>query len=193
MDHTMGPAVLAAIIPTPVALIAAAAAYATGRVQGRAAYLGPVDAVRRQHQRDAYASLLAAANNYASQTEIGLCLDSARAELGIQAVFGEKSLREEINRRAARIRASVPVEPVRAAAAVVSPESPKHIADPAEAVAFHVDQNRRQPVGTSLLELITRGEPLPSTSPARAQLLGAIDEFTTAARSHLNGHTTRAN
>ena len=193
MGHTMDPAVLAAIIPTPVALIAAAAAYAAGRVQGRAAYLGPVDAVRRQHQRDAYASLLAAANNYASQTEVGLCLDAARAELGIQAFFEEESLREEINRRAARIRASVPVETVRAAAAVVSLEGPKHIADLAEAVAFRVDQTRRQPVGTSLLDLIDRGEPLPSTPPARSQLLDAIDEFTKAARSHLNGVTPSAN
>lgn len=192
MGQTMDPGVLAAIIPTPVALIAAAAAYAAGRVQGRATYLGPVDAVRRQHQRDAYASLLTAANNYASQTEVGLCLDSARIELGIQAFFEDESLREEINRRAARIRASVPVEPVRAAAAVVTLEGPEHIADLAEAIAFRADQTRRQPIGTSLLELIARGEPLPSTPPARAQLLDAIDEFTRAARSHLNGHASRA-
>ncbi|MEU9755707.1 hypothetical protein AB0D90_21650 [Streptomyces althioticus] len=51
------PAVVAAAVSTP---IAALAAFVAGRFQGRGAYRGPVDAVRRQHQREAYAAFLAA-------------------------------------------------------------------------------------------------------------------------------------
>lgn len=60
----MDPAIIAALITTPTAVIAAAAAYAAGRSQARAAHHGPIDAVRRQHQRDAYADLTRAAWSY---------------------------------------------------------------------------------------------------------------------------------
>ncbi|MDQ1031433.1 hypothetical protein QF035_009015 [Streptomyces umbrinus] len=60
----MDPAIIAAVITTPTAVIAAAAAYAAGRAQARAAHHGPIDAVRRQHQRDAYAALTRAAWSY---------------------------------------------------------------------------------------------------------------------------------
>ncbi|MFE6639520.1 hypothetical protein ACFVFT_38600 [Streptomyces tendae] len=52
------PAVIAAVITAFVAVIAAAVAFAAGRMQGRGAHWGPVDAVRRQHQREAYAAFL---------------------------------------------------------------------------------------------------------------------------------------
>jgi hypothetical protein len=65
----MDPAVTAAIITTPTAVIAAAAAYAAGRAQARGAHRGPVDAVRRQHQRDAYAEFLRAALSYQNSTQ----------------------------------------------------------------------------------------------------------------------------
>ncbi|MFG3071906.1 hypothetical protein [[Kitasatospora] papulosa] len=48
--------VIAALIASPVAVVAAAAAYAAGKAQGR----GTVDAVRRASQRDTYAQLLTA-------------------------------------------------------------------------------------------------------------------------------------
>ncbi|CAM5318591.1 hypothetical protein [Streptomyces chartreusis] len=60
----MDPAVAAAIIGVPVAIAAAGAAYAAGRAQGRGTHRGAVDAVRRQHQRDAYAAMLKAARAY---------------------------------------------------------------------------------------------------------------------------------
>ncbi len=43
----------------PPAVLAAVGAYAAGRAQARAAHRGPVDAIRRQHQREAYATLVA--------------------------------------------------------------------------------------------------------------------------------------
>ncbi|MGW1245226.1 hypothetical protein, partial [Streptomyces bobili] len=60
----MDSAIIAALISAPVAVVAAAAAYAAGRAQARGAHRGPVDAVRRQHQRDVYAAALAAAHTY---------------------------------------------------------------------------------------------------------------------------------
>ncbi|MDF3142137.1 MULTISPECIES: hypothetical protein [unclassified Streptomyces] len=60
----MDPAVIAALITTPTAVLAAAVAYAAGRAQARAAHRGPVDAVRRQHQREAYAALVAEVAKY---------------------------------------------------------------------------------------------------------------------------------
>lgn len=59
-DASMDPAVVAALVAAPTAALAAAAAYAAGRAQGRAT----VDAVRRQHQREAYAALNIAARRY---------------------------------------------------------------------------------------------------------------------------------
>ncbi|WP_328632824.1 hypothetical protein [Streptomyces sp. NBC_00356] len=54
----MDASVIAALITTPTAVLAAGAAFAAGRVQGR----GSVDAVRRQHQRESYADLVGAAH-----------------------------------------------------------------------------------------------------------------------------------
>ncbi|MDI3101841.1 hypothetical protein QJ054_32880 [Streptomyces sp. AN-3] len=64
MDAT----VTAALIAAPISVLAAAAAFAAGRLQARGAQYGPVDAVRRQHQRDAYATLLAEFNRFAEAT-----------------------------------------------------------------------------------------------------------------------------
>ncbi|MFJ6558118.1 hypothetical protein ACIQNT_38760 [Streptomyces luteogriseus] len=49
--------VIAALIGAPTVLVTAAAAWIAGRLQSRGAYHGPVDAVRRAAQRDAYADL----------------------------------------------------------------------------------------------------------------------------------------
>ncbi|MFE9138047.1 hypothetical protein [Streptomyces sp. NPDC007355] len=53
----MEPEVIAALIGTPAVLVAATAAWLAGRAQSRGAYHGPVDAVRRAAQREAYADL----------------------------------------------------------------------------------------------------------------------------------------
>ncbi|MDX3067151.1 hypothetical protein PV518_34105 [Streptomyces sp. ND04-05B] len=65
----MDPSIAAALITTPTTVLAAAAAYAAGRAQARSAHRGPVDAVRRQQQRDAYAELTRAARSYLASTE----------------------------------------------------------------------------------------------------------------------------
>jgi hypothetical protein len=54
----MDASVIAALITTPTAVLAAGAAYAAGRAQGR----GSVNAIRRQHQRESYADLVGAAH-----------------------------------------------------------------------------------------------------------------------------------
>ncbi|MGW5781941.1 hypothetical protein [Streptomyces sp. NPDC003863] len=66
----MDPTMIAAIITSPTVVIAAAAAYAAGLRQARGAHRGPVDAVRRQHQRDAYAAMLVTANDFLRNTGI---------------------------------------------------------------------------------------------------------------------------
>ncbi|QTI87303.1 hypothetical protein [Streptomyces sp. AgN23] len=48
-----------------IALIAVPLAYAGARAGGRGAHLGPEDAARQEHKRDAYASLLYEADAYA--------------------------------------------------------------------------------------------------------------------------------
>jgi hypothetical protein len=118
----MDSSVLATLISTPVALLAAAAAYAAGRVQGRGAYQGPIAAVRRQHQRDAYAAFLTAANAHIRQTSWQTCLDAARIAIGITTFMDES--REEVEQRATQIRARVPLESLQAATSVVSLEAP---------------------------------------------------------------------
>ncbi|MFB7247893.1 hypothetical protein ACFCYX_36140 [Streptomyces populi] len=64
MDAT----VTAAFITAAAAALGAAPAYAAGRAQARGAHRGPIDAVRRQHQRDAYAELIRAAWQYHAST-----------------------------------------------------------------------------------------------------------------------------
>ncbi|MEU9426244.1 hypothetical protein AB0D87_25960 [Streptomyces sp. NPDC048342] len=184
----MDSSVLAALISAPVALLASAAAYAAGRAQGRGAYQGPVAAVRRQHQREAYAALVTAANTYITQTEWGVCLQEARNQVGI-AAFTDDSLEQEVNRRAARVRATVPVEPLRAAASVVFLEGPEHIAELAGTIVNRADQVRSHAragngPGGVLDELMAGRQP---EVPAAYRLIQAIDAFTDAARSHLNG------
>jgi hypothetical protein len=56
--------VIAALIGAPAVLVTAAAAWAAGRTQSRGAYHGPVDAVRRTSQREAYADLYRSARRF---------------------------------------------------------------------------------------------------------------------------------
>ncbi|MFD0072143.1 hypothetical protein ACFVIY_06850 [Streptomyces sp. NPDC127166] len=184
----MDSSVLAALISVPVALLASAAAYAAGRAQASGAYRGPVAAVRRQHQREAYAALLTAANTYTELTEWGACLTEARFHLGVDAVFGDRA--EEVTRRAARVRADVPVEPVRAAASVVLLEGPDHIAELAkniELIAQQVRSDARAGRGGPAEALSALAEERDWQVPARYNLIKAVEAFTAAARGHLNG------
>jgi hypothetical protein len=188
---SMDSAVVAALISAPVVLLASAAAYAAGRAQGRGALEGPVAAVRRQHQREAYAALVGAANTYMAQIEWGACLQEARTQMRIGAFFDE-SQETEVRRRSARVRAAVSTDPVRAAASVVLLEGPEHVAELAETIAVRADQVRSEartsdgPGG--VLEALMEGR-TPEV-PAQYRLLKAIDAFIDAARAHLNGDSS---
>ncbi|MEV6197559.1 hypothetical protein AB0M19_34795 [Streptomyces sp. NPDC051920] len=185
----MDSSVLAALISTPVALLAAAAAYAAGRVQGRGAYQGPIAAVRRQHQRDAYAAFLAAANAHVQQTAWQACFDEARLAIGITAFMDDS--REEVERRATQIRARVPLDSLRAAAAVVFLEGPKRIAGLAQDIVHNAESVRSDaragngPGG--VLHALRQGRAADLDPPAHYRLIQAVDAFTSAARDHLNG------
>ncbi|NUK32250.1 hypothetical protein HRW12_00360 [Streptomyces lunaelactis] len=149
-----------------------------------------MDAVRRQHQRDAYAAFLTTANTYSSQTEWRACFEEARAAVGISAFFEDR--REEVEQRAIRIRASVQIDPVRAAAAVVSLEGPERIAALAEDVVRQASQVRLDAregngPGAGWWSALLDGRQPDPEPPAHLRLTNAINAFTMAARSHLNG------
>jgi hypothetical protein len=56
--------VISAMVGAPAVLITAAAAWLAGRTQSQGAYQGPVDAVRRTAQREAYADLYRAGRHF---------------------------------------------------------------------------------------------------------------------------------
>jgi hypothetical protein len=60
----MEPEVIAALISTPALLVTAADAWMAGGAQSRGAYHGPVDAVRRAAQCEAYAVLYRTARRF---------------------------------------------------------------------------------------------------------------------------------
>ena len=60
----MDPEVIAALIGTPAVLVTAATGWLAGRAQSRGAYHGPVDAIRRTAQREAYADLYRSARRF---------------------------------------------------------------------------------------------------------------------------------
>lgn len=117
----MDPAVTAALISAPVTVVAAGAAFAAGRAQARGAHRGPVDAVRRQHQHDAYATFIAAVHAHLGRSYWNRCHREAREELDARgtctlsgcwaaypaAGFGYDSLRAVVERVLGLSRARV--------------------------------------------------------------------------------------
>ncbi|MER5446804.1 hypothetical protein ABT065_14330 [Streptomyces sp. NPDC002764] len=183
----MDPAVISAIAAAPTTLVASAAAYAAGRLQARGAHRGPVDAVRRQHQRDAYAAYLSALNAYAYATEWGECL--ARARLRLAEIEGGASSEHfypgyaDPQARQVRADAGELLAPLRPALDVVSLEGPEHVAKLADQVcgtayAVHYASNAATVLGPVR-------EPGPDELHSR--LLVEIAAFTEAARDYLNG------
>ncbi|MFF7409021.1 hypothetical protein [Streptomyces lydicus] len=130
----MDPQVIAAVVASPTALIAAAAAYMAGRHQARGAHRGPVDAVRRQDQRDAYAAFLQAAETYAYGTRRTVTIAQARAEI---ANSGGTVDPAGIDARAVVLRAEAAErdDTLRATLPVVQLEGPEHVATLAQEVA----------------------------------------------------------
>ncbi|MFE1909427.1 hypothetical protein ACFW96_38035 [Streptomyces gardneri] len=184
----MDPAVIAAVVATPTALIAAGAAYAAGRRQALGAQRGPVDAVRRQHQRDAYAAFLTAANTYADATDWSQCTRRARQE--ITDTRGP-AIREavELRAREMRFQAAPLLDAVRSPLAVVSLEGPAHVAELAQRAreaAFDVGIVAARAARTAGAFWETKDE----TLDRHRALKDSIEAFTVAARDHLNGEST---
>ncbi|MFF4220944.1 hypothetical protein [Streptomyces nondiastaticus] len=87
--------------------------------------------------------------------------------MGIFAVLDERQ-DAEAEQRARRIRAAVPIEPLRSTVSVVLLEGPEHVA----AIAW---------------EMFNYAYRVLEDPDAHGRMVGAMDAFTVAARSHLNG------
>ncbi|MFG2334286.1 hypothetical protein ACGFMM_32445 [Streptomyces sp. NPDC048604] len=178
----MDPQVIAAVVASPTALIAACAAYMAGRHQARGAHRGPVDAVRRQHQRDAYAAFLQAAETYSYGTRRTVTIAQARAEM---TDTGGTFEREGVEARAVVLRAEAAErdDALRGTLPVVQLEGPQHVADLAQEVANAAFQIR----------LAARQRDYSDAASVQAardehhHLTQAIAAYVTAARDHLNG------
>lgn len=198
MLGSMDPAVVAALVASPTALIAASAAYAAGRLQAHGAHRGPVDAVRRQHQRDAYAVFLGAANAFAEASRWRSCRSQALREIS-EAEGGDSrdlllSDNERVDRAALeiRLRAGRLLLELKPARDVISLEGPAHVADLADEVHGAASSLIRESFETSLVTTFTwTPEPGYSTDVKHDDLREAIAAFTTAARDYLNGERSR--
>ncbi len=182
----MDPAVIAALITTPTAVLAAVAAYAAGRAQGR----GTVDAVRRQHQRDAYAAFLSAAISFAEQMDWRRCIELATRETATSA--SSESL-EAVRRLAAGIRASVDIKPMQDAAILVHLEGPKHISQLVIAAMNQARQNQKD-ADAAIQDTSTAPGTfaLPDPEEGDYAFSRRVAIFTAAASAHLNGDTALA-
>ncbi|MEU2393938.1 hypothetical protein [Streptomyces sp. NPDC007369] len=180
----MDSAVIAALISTPVALVAAGAAYAAGRAQSRGAHGGPVDSVRRAAQREAYARVLHEAQDFV--TRIGPIASVAShyhfvRQLDMNVPASDETAAEQA--RDALINLSI--ADLSKAVAVVLLEGPDHVAELSnqlltQASALHVTCDR----------YLTPYRNISSSPDALAhgerRLATAVEEFIVAARSHLN-------
>lgn len=182
----MDPSVVAALITTPTAVLAAATAYAAGRAQARSAHRGPVDAIRRQHQRDAYAAFLIAAQTLADETNYPARANEVARQ---QAASNEPTPDGPLwqMERALRLMSEADTTALRSRAAVVSLEGPAPIA----VAAAEVEEAARHTVQVARATLATVAEWLPNANelmqPNR-KLRQAIRAFIVAARDHLNTH-----
>ncbi|MFE1444160.1 hypothetical protein [Streptomyces sp. NPDC058739] len=172
----MDSAIVAALITTPTAVLAAAGAYAAGRAQARAAHRGPVDAIRRQHQREAYATLVA---------EV--------------AKFENKLFRAHIATISPRMRhqrndilATEDGEALVFAVAAVRLEGPAHLAD----LAHRIELASNHLYG-AVLELQHTEDPSAASPAIRMfeerhnTLKDGAKTFVEAASAHLNGTSGR--
>ncbi|MEU1259338.1 hypothetical protein ABZ445_39260 [Streptomyces chartreusis] len=181
----MDSAIAAALVTTPTALLAASAAYAAGLHQARGARRGPVDAVRRQHQRDAYAAFLGAATTYAYETRLTRNQERALAELST----GNEDQVDRVERRSWELRAEAAesIDPVQRTLPVVLLEGPEHIAERAQEASIAAHMLRSG--APQYVRLGPEGNAQAAVQRAReehARLVDAIEAFTIAARDYLN-------
>lgn len=158
---------MAALIGAPAVVVTAIAAWSAGRASGRGAHRGPVDAVRRAAQRDAYSALLAAARR------LEQAVDASNAVLPDRRPVVD----DEEAREAARA--------LQDAADLVFLEGPDALTGPTElllSAGKHV-------YAASLVW----GNPLGPPAQYDIELVGqyreAVADFVIEARRHLNGHT----
>ncbi|MFD4666415.1 hypothetical protein [Streptomyces halstedii] len=180
----MAPEVIAAIIGTPSILIAATAAYAAGRAQGR----GSVDAVRRQHQRDAYAQFLDVAYTFSTSSRWPTCVARAKQEA---REAGQSPGASQICIRAAELRVGVSTGPLTLASIVITLEGPDHLTEVASelvrrALAVHDDAAQIGTSATEELALIVTS--LPESRQSDRRFIAAMGAFSHVARLHLNGN-----
>ncbi|MFE2584803.1 hypothetical protein [Streptomyces sp. NPDC059378] len=145
----MDASVIAALITTPTAVLAAVTAYAAGRAQGR----GTVDAVRRQHQRDAYAAFLSAAISFSDQMDWRRCIELATTEA---AAPNSLENTPDVRRLAVGIRATVNMRPMQDAAMLVHLEGPKRVS---ELVIAAMNQGRQNQDATETAIRSTSTDP----------------------------------
>lgn len=178
----MDPAVTAALISVPSTVVAAAAAYAAGRAQARGAQRGPVDAVRRQHQRDAYAAFLAALQAYGSATLWHTCYERAEAELLATGAPPGANFAEVVADHARVLVLTASMDEVRRTGAAVDLEGPEHVASAALMTMRFARQLRevaRWPFASN--------DGHHAVVEAHEELVLAISGFVKEARAHLNG------
>ncbi|MFC8996286.1 hypothetical protein ACFT7U_11350 [Streptomyces rochei] len=181
----MDPAIAAALIASPTAVVAAAAAFAAGQAQARGAHRGPVDAVRRQHQRDAYAAHLGALHTYAAATSWEACYSRALENtIMASGVPLSPTAADMVPEGARTLVANVPIAELMRTGAAVELEGPEDIAAAA-----------RITMGTARQVKMTARTPFASPNDyvnvvrAHGVLEDAITGFVGAARTHLNGAT----
>ncbi|MFE8926408.1 hypothetical protein [Streptomyces rochei] len=175
------PTVVASFITGAVAFVAAGVAFAAGRMQGRGAHWGPVDAVRRQHQREAYAAFLADLWTYLQATDwdgvtqrtthdrllAGLAVDDASVRISSFAVL--TAVTSNLHASGSVVFLEGPNEV--AGAAVAAHEAAKAVAEAARNGAMNP---------TAGSEVVT------AYRAAHRVLFEEINAFTHAARKRLN-------
>ncbi|MEU3290544.1 hypothetical protein [Streptomyces longwoodensis] len=174
----MDSAITAAVVAVPTAVLAAVAAFAGAWAQAKSAYRGPVDAVRRQHQRDAYAAFLAALHAYYAATEWYTCQEQASGELEPGSATAAR-----IEDRTCMVISRVSVTDVMRTGAVVDLEGPEHIA---AAATIAVGSARQIMLKARWLIRPEDVSHRVVVVGARDQLAAAISVFVQAARAHLN-------
>ncbi|MEU9522793.1 hypothetical protein [Streptomyces sp. NPDC048224] len=179
MDST----VTAAVIAVPTALFAAIAAYAGARAQARSAHRGPVDAVRRQHQRDAYAGFLSALQAYEAATVWDTCYGQASHEASASGFSpSNPGWSAFAHGRARDLLATASLDEVMRTGAVVDLEGPDPIAASAKITVGMARQFQRQARLSSAPPAVQRD----TLITAHDQFSLAMQGFVTAARAHLN-------